>query len=93
MYLVKQFRHSLDFIHDYPALVRLWNPLAKPLRSGEQLRVDLMIEHVEEQSTGELLVQPSGLTYAARPEQKEALSRGRLKQSWIHKSFYHVKKT
>ena len=65
----------------------------EPLRPGEQLRVYLMIEHVEEQSTGELLVQPSGLTYSARTEQEEALPRRRLHQSWVRKSFYHVKKT
>jgi hypothetical protein len=52
-----------------------------------------MIEHVEEQRTGQLLVQPSGLTYAAWSEQKKALPWGRLQQSWIHKSFYHAKKT
>jgi hypothetical protein len=52
-----------------------------------------MIEQVEEQSTREMLVQPSSLTCAARSEKKKALSRGPLKQSVIHKSFYHVKKT
>jgi hypothetical protein len=52
-----------------------------------------MIEHVEEQRCGELLVQPSGLTHAARPKQKKTLPRRRVQQSWIHKSLYHAKRT
>jgi hypothetical protein len=74
-------------------LVALRNPFAESLRPGEQLRVHLMIEHVDEQRTGELLVQPSSLPYTARSEQKKALPRRRLHQSWVHKSFCHAKKT
>jgi hypothetical protein len=76
MHFVEQFGHPLDFIHHHPVFVALRNPLAEPLRPGEQLRVDLMIEHVEEQRTGKLLVQPSGLTHVTRSEQKETLPRG-----------------
>jgi hypothetical protein len=56
-------------------LVALRNPFAESLRPGEQLRVHLMIEHVDEQRTGELLVQPSSLPYTARSERKK-LCRG-----------------
>jgi hypothetical protein len=63
----------LDFIHDDPLLVALRNPIAEALGRGEQLGVDLIIEHVEEQGVGKVLVQPGGLTYAAGAEQKEAL--------------------
>jgi hypothetical protein len=52
-----------------------------------------MIEHVEEQRIGKLLMQPSGLTHPAWSEQEKALQWGRLHQTWVHKSFYHVKKT
>jgi hypothetical protein len=42
----------LDFIHDDPLLVALRNPIAEALGRGEQLGVDLIIEHVEEQGVG-----------------------------------------
>jgi len=93
MHFVEQFGHPLDFIHHHPVFVALRNPLAEPLRPGEQLRVDLMIEHVEEQRTGKLLVQPSGLTHATRSEQKELCRGADCISPRIHKSFYHVKKT
>jgi hypothetical protein len=56
MDLVEQFRHPLDFIHDDPILVVLRNSFSEPLRRCEQLRVHLIVEHVEEQRVGKLLL-------------------------------------
>ena len=69
----------------HPVLLPLRDPVAEPLRRGQQLRVRLVIEQVEEQRIGELVVRPGRLAHAARPEQEEALLRGRLEQSRIQK--------
>jgi hypothetical protein len=87
MHLVKQFRYTLDFVHGHPVLVALRYPVSEPLWRGEQFRIHLMIEHVEEQRAWKLLVQPGGLAHPARTEEKKALPRRRLEQSWTHNSF------
>jgi len=58
--------------------VTLRDLVAEPLRRGQQLRVRVVIEQIEEQRVGKLFVHPSGLAYAARPKQEEALPGGRL---------------
>ena len=61
MHLVEHLRHTLDFVHHYPAFVTLRDPVAEPLRRGQQLRVRLVIEQIEEQRVGKLFVRPGGL--------------------------------
>jgi len=87
MDLVKQLRHTLDFVHYYPAFVILRDPVAEPLRRGQQLGVGLVIEQIEKQRVGKLFVRPRGLADPARPKQEKTLLWRRLKQSWILESF------
>jgi hypothetical protein len=87
MDLVEHLRHTLDFVHDHPAFVTLRDLVAEPLRRGQQLRIRLVIEQIEERRVGKLFVRPGGLAHAARSEQEEAPPGGRPEPSWIHESF------
>ena len=74
------------------SLVPLRDPVAEPLRRGQQLRVRLVIEQVEKQRIGELVVRPGRLGHAARPEQEEAgwSTRGYISPSYCAKTTWQV---
>ena len=75
----------------HETIVILRDPVAEPLRRGQQLGVGRVVEQIEKQRVGKLFVRPRGLAHAARPKQEKSLLRRRLKQSWIHESYLPLK--
>ena len=86
MDLVEDQRRSLHFVDHDPPVVPRRDQIAQPLRSGEQLQIQGMVEQVEVDRVREPLLEPGRLAGPAGAEQEEALAAGGgdLQGSGIH---------
>ncbi len=73
VHFIKEIRNPLDFVDDDPAFVCIGDERTQLPRICRQPVVEPRLQQVDEQCTGQLLLEPGGFPRAQGAEQEEAL--------------------
>jgi hypothetical protein len=77
---------TLDLVDDDPVRKTGWDAIAEALRGREKFGVSRVVKEIEDDGVRESCPCPGSLADTSPAKQKEALLRGRLKQSRVHDS-------